>query len=491
MLGSTSGFSTVVGTGSLYSGIGGSGTFTSLSTDPRLNNAGIVSWHSLINNGAKGEGIFVYDSGITEISHGTFTSGQFFAYDNHTSINSGGAGSGTLTGGRVAFMGQQNDGTLGLYKASNGSAAQTIVNSTSTFGSFDNYFTWQICSFGTTAFTGTKNGVSGVYTGIAGGSSAIIANTSTPVPGGGGSFTGFNGASINDSNRVAFVGNFTSGTGIYTRLVPTETSPTQFVSASGSGFNFLGGPVINNAGSICFQAQNTSTGTFALYNGANFSTDAVLVKGASLLGSTVSSIGGYSMNDNGQIAMQVTLANGTQAIVLATPSIPSSTGFSDSITTTQNLQRDLGFIVSSTRGKAQIIGDPSNTSNGVIDYVDYEGSSVSSIKKVSANQASVHIDLDYRFLSAGSFDILLNNVTLQTITAGASGSYTHLSNNYTLASFGLSPGDMDLALRLDTGSGTRELLIDNFNFSVPEPAHLTLLLTACTALLRRRARLRA
>ncbi len=467
MVGSGLGVSTVVGTGSFYSGAGGTGTMSSMSPDPGMNNAGVVSWHSVINNFAKGESIFVNEAGTTtEISHAAFP-GQFAAYDNHTSINSGGAGGGTLTGGRVAFMGQQNDGTLGLYKASNGSPAQTIVS-----GPSDNYLTWQICSFGTTAFTGTKGGVTGVFTGIAGGSPSTIATGA------------FSSASINDNAVIAF----NSSSTIFTRTIGGGGS-VAFVGTGSSGFtsfNSMGGGVINNAGSIVFLAQNTSTSAASLFGGPTAASDRVIGTGSSLFGSTVTSIGGYSQNDNGQIAFDVTLASGAQAIVLATPVVTAVSGFNNSISTNQNLQKDLGFTVGSTKGKAQIMGDPATPSNGVIDYVDYEGSSVSTVKNVAATQSFIHVDLDYRFLSAGSFDILLNGVTLQTITAGASGSYTHLSNNYTLASFGLSPGNMDLAVRLDSGADTRELLVDNFNFSAPEPSCLSLVATSTLLLLRRR-----
>jgi hypothetical protein len=476
MVGSGLGVSTIVGTGSLYSGVGGSGTLSSFSLTPSINNAGIVAWHSLINNGVKGDGIFVSDGGVTEIAHGTFTTGQFGALDDPTWINSGGAGTQSFTGSRVAFRGDSPDGSVrGLYKASNGSPPQTIVDNTAPFGSFDVYGPGdQMTSVGTIVFTAKKAGVAGVYTGMAGASSATVATGS------------FNGASINDSNLVAFNSNST----IFTRTVGGAGSAT-FVSTSTSGFtsfNFMGGGVLNNIGSIVFLAQNTSTGAASLFAGPNAANDRVIGVGSSLFGSTVSGIGGYSQNDNGQIAFNVVLANGVQAIVLATPIVAPVTSFNNSVSTGQNLQRDLGFTVSSAKGKATIIGDPATPSNGVIDFVDYEGSSVSSIKKVSATQAFIHVDLDYRFLSAGSFDIMLNGVTLQTFSNSASASYTHISNNYTLASFGITPGDMDLALRLNSGANTRELLVDNFNFSVPEPAHLTMLLGARLMLLRRRER---
>jgi hypothetical protein len=436
---------------------------------PSMNNDGRVSFHAN-RDGFLSDAIVIYSStGLTELATGTITGstpGAFAAFDSTmTSISSGGTSGGQVAG-RVVFMAQTQDTNprVGLHRGVN----MIVVDSTAGNGSFSNYGSWQITGAGTTVFTATKNGVAGVFTATQGlGSVGTIA-----AVGGGGSFTGFTTASINAGGKVAFGASVTGANNIY--LKTPSSSPTIFATNTGSYASFSG-PVINNVGSIAFYAT-LDNGTFGIYSGPNPVTDKIIEKGASLFGSTVTGLSAPSFNDNGQLAFQVTLANGNVALVRASPVVAPVSLHSTNIGLSDT-PGSAGFSIATTSGKAEVVADPLNASNGVIDMVDYPGGGGININKTMTVGSNFRVQFNYRFVSVGVVSVTLGNQTLMTINAPASGpgrdTFASVDQTFNLAAFGLSPGDLSSAFVL-SGSGA-QLHLDNIALNVPEPSTLWLL----------------
>jgi hypothetical protein len=80
------------------------------------------------------------------------------------------------------------------------------------------------------------------------------------------------------------------------------------------------GPSLNDNGSVAFIAALDSGG-LGIFTGPDVVKDKVIAVGDALAGSTVSEIimSGESLNNSGQIAFQVTLANGNMVVVRAEP----------------------------------------------------------------------------------------------------------------------------------------------------------------------------
>jgi hypothetical protein len=208
--------------------------------------------------------------------------------DTSTAIP-GGAGSFTqllfpaIDQGRVAFFGQGTSSQQGLYTWAGGPLRVLADRSTpvpggggSGFSSFGDF----AVDGGSVAFTGSGGGVNGAYVGVPGGATptaiadtataipgvytgtggalATVADTGTAIPGGTGNFVGFNNVGIADGS-VAFVGS--GGTfqqGIYSdragALAVVADTSTPEPGGSGSFFPFGFNASIDAVGRVAFRA---------------------------------------------------------------------------------------------------------------------------------------------------------------------------------------------------------------------------------------------
>jgi hypothetical protein len=148
----------------------------------------------------------VADTTTTAPGHGSFT-GPF-----HNP---------SISGSNVAFQGQYSGGQ-GIYTGSVGTTeAVKVVDSSDTapgHGAFTDFFIYPSVSATKIAFVGNYSGGVGLYTGSVGMTGAAkIVDTGDTAPGHG-AFTNLGSPSISGSN-VAFRGTYSSGTGIYTGSV--------------------------------------------------------------------------------------------------------------------------------------------------------------------------------------------------------------------------------------------------------------------------------
>jgi hypothetical protein len=121
---------------------------------------------------------------------------------------------------------------------------------------------------------------------------------------------------LNNAGTVVFLA-FPKAGG---QVIETGTGGALTLVADTNGpFLFLGDPAINNHGEVAFSAGLTKGGV-GLFTGPDPVADKVLLVGDPLFGSTV--IAFYylrGLNDSGQIAFGVALANGAGDIVRADP----------------------------------------------------------------------------------------------------------------------------------------------------------------------------
>jgi hypothetical protein len=129
--------------------------------------------------------------------------------------------------------------------------------------------------------------------------------------------------SINNSGRVIFIASSGELGGVY---VGDGSSLKQIADTSGAYSLFPVGtfhnisPAINNQGKVAFRAQ-LRDGRSGIFSGPDSVNDKVISTGDTLFGSNVVSIqfNRYGLNDEGQIAFNALLADGTQGIYLAIP----------------------------------------------------------------------------------------------------------------------------------------------------------------------------
>lgn len=214
-----------------------------------------------------------------------------------------------------------------------------IPGGTENFGSFKNS---SIDNNGNVTFIGDSlvsfypNPYSGgIYTNV-GGSLNVIADRSTPIPGGIGNFGSFASISVDRQNgSVAFSASSSQSginTGIYTNVggrlnVIADTST--LIPGSTGDFNSFGTPSIDN-GSVAFLANTAFRSPFpeAIYTNLGGELTKVIAAGDSLDGKTIDSLQfkreGLSGN---QIGFSVRFTNASSGIYIATlnpTSIPES-----------------------------------------------------------------------------------------------------------------------------------------------------------------------
>ena len=211
----------------------------------------------------------------------------------------------------VAFTAHHD--TLGArVLTSSGGSITTIVDESGDFSEIGGFP--GINNFGTVAFVAARLGLGGGVFASSGGDPITIADTSGALA------TIFTGKlSINDKGTVAFVG----GLGFGNDAIGTGSGGPPIIIADTLGpfQNFdLNSVSINIANTVVFRASLDAGGS-GIYTGPDPVADKVIQTGDPIFGSTVIFVNFLSggLNDNGQIAFAVSLADGTHAVFRADP----------------------------------------------------------------------------------------------------------------------------------------------------------------------------
>ena len=154
--------------------------------------------------------------------------------------------------GRTGFLGIGSLGGKGLYVCTAGNPCTPIAELTTAIPAGTGTFTdfSQLALNGLQAgFIGTGVGQVGVYTRIPTEPIRPVVNLTTAIPGGSGNFTGFSNLVI-DNNRVGFIGTGVGQVGVYTRIPTDPPRPVANLSTAipgGSGtFTGFSNLVIDN-----------------------------------------------------------------------------------------------------------------------------------------------------------------------------------------------------------------------------------------------------
>ncbi len=287
------------------------GAFNSFSI-PSINASGTVAFVAFLDAG--GSAIFTNTAGsntAATVADRTTTNGGAFNSFNIPTINASGT---------VAFLANLDTGSSGIFTNTVGSnTATTVANFTTTNnGAFSNFAPIAtINASGTVAFGADLDaGGAGIFTNTAGNTTAATVADSTTTNGG--AFNSFGNASINASGTVVFLANLDAGgASIFTNTAGSGTAST--VADEATGFFNLGEPSINASGTVAFLARrNTGPGIFAALSGSNVPF-AVVQRGDSLFGSTISSLDFFrdGLSDGNALAFQYTLADGRSGIAVA------------------------------------------------------------------------------------------------------------------------------------------------------------------------------
>jgi hypothetical protein len=209
-------------------------------------------------------------------------------------------------------------------------------------GTFAGFHSPSTNDSGTTTFTAdlTGGGIAGVFRGT--GTADLVAIARNGQPSGNGSFSTFANAFIGASGRVLFTGaeNFPGGTSARSGAWFVEPASTTPVSLGTGGAAPVGGGTItgitaadmnSSGGQIAF-AANVSGGAAATQLYLTDGTEKLLVARTNdaLLGSTIKSLsvgslpdggGTAPINNNGQVAYAVNLADGRSAATVYTPDL--------------------------------------------------------------------------------------------------------------------------------------------------------------------------
>jgi hypothetical protein len=324
---------------SIFTGSGGplttiadiSGPYSFFGGNSSINDGGTVSFFatkkveggSIFNGDA--QGIFTGSGGSTTTISDSSDPFPFFARPTkaNPSINDRGT---------VAFFATQvgfNNSSAGIFTGSSGPIS-TIADTSGLFSSF--FDDPSINDGGTVAFSADLDaGGEGIFTG-SGGPITTIADTS-------GLFSTLGSPSINNEGTVAFRGFLdTEEEGIFTG----SGGPITTIADTSGLFSTFGSPSINNEGTVAFSASLDAGGE-GIFTGPNPVTDKVIATGDPLLGSTVVRLAFFreGLNDPGQVAFAVRLADGTQGIYRADPiSVPETSSALSSLVTVA-----LGLII--------------------------------------------------------------------------------------------------------------------------------------------------
>ena len=295
----------------------GHGAFTGFVNNPSLSGSKV----GFVGNYSGGVGIYtgsvgatgaakVVDIGDTAPGHGAFTT-----------FNSP-----SVSGSNVVFRGTYSSG-VGIYTGSVGATGVAKVVDTGDTAPGHGAFTQLVSpsvSGSNLAFLGVYSGGLGIYTGSVGATGAAkVVDTDDTAPGHG-AFTNLYGGSISGSN-LAFLGIYIGGQGIYTGSVGAtgaakvvDTGDTAPGHGAFTGFDIS--PSVSGS-NVAFVGDYS--GGSGLYLESGGSLLAVLETGDALFGSTVSGFhrAGFAY-DNNAIAFQYTLADGRSGVAVATVSVP-------------------------------------------------------------------------------------------------------------------------------------------------------------------------
>lgn len=175
--------------------------------------------------------------------------------------------------GNMAFLGEGSGGQIGIYSSIGG--ALGVIADTSTSipgggGTFTNFTCVVSLGGGEVTFLAeTSTGVSGVYATM-GGSIVLIADTNTAVPDGTGNFEGFSVPVSIDNSDVAFLANFNFGQqGIYRSIGGVLSRVVDFTTPvpGGGTFFFLSDPVSLGGGDVTFKGIGSLIGIYTYIGG--------------------------------------------------------------------------------------------------------------------------------------------------------------------------------------------------------------------------------
>ena len=240
--------------------------------------------------------------------------------------------------GSAAFV-EQNGSIMGLYMAFDSTlttVATTLQAAPEIGGNFSSFATFALNDNGAVAFNGSNSSGRGIFARV-GGVLSAIASTARQAPGFAGNFTAFSDSALSNAGIVAFRGQTgvvdkpSFGQGIYTGTggaLRTIAITGQSAPGVGGTFSSFGKPAVNDLGTTAF--LGSASGGSGIYLGDGQQLITVAFTGQSLAGSTVTSVvfaggndrgGSGQFNNNGQLAYNAWLANGTTTIQLFTPTL--------------------------------------------------------------------------------------------------------------------------------------------------------------------------
>ena len=282
------------------------GSFASFSPRVTINATGTVAFRATSDAGSGvGEGIY-YTTG--PIVQPMFTSGAASGFTGLETPYLNNAGN-------VAFFGTRTNG--GIFRTITPTTF-TPIDDGATRLVFSNQPTLneagQVAYNGATFDTGSP--VGHVYVGN-GGTPLSVVDTGATSP-----FSLVADPVINETGSVAFLADRKSGggTGLYT--VPTTGGSVTTIVDTDGAYARVVAAAFNDAGDVAFFGLLDGTGTpLGIFTGPDAVADRVLRTGDSFLGSTVDliSLSSGALNEFGQIAFTVTLTDGREAVVVATP----------------------------------------------------------------------------------------------------------------------------------------------------------------------------
>lgn len=302
-----------------------------------INNDGVVAFQAALRGG--GSGVYTGSGGPTATVTDS-VSGPLNSVDSHPDINQGGSaclyasfksgGHGVVLvrdgkviavgetagplgptmndDGTVAFRAGVGSGDSGIFTG-DGGRVTAIAETGTVFGAFHGLPV--INNPGSVVFRADlKAGGEGIYVGDGDGL--------TPVARTGDVFSVLGHFPIiNDAGTVAFCASLESGgSGVFT----VWAGAIGTVIDTSSAFESFRGVLLNNAGRVIFYATPRG-GELGVFTGRDPVGDRILGLGASLLGSTIVdfALNPVSINDLGQIAIRVKLANEMQFVLRADP----------------------------------------------------------------------------------------------------------------------------------------------------------------------------
>lgn len=322
------------------------GAFSAVGGAPSINNAGVITFLGFKSDGSSG----IYTGGNGgPISLVADTSGPIASFRQTPIINDNGL---------VAFRATRKAGGFGIYTAAPGGPLNLIAGESATLTTGGEPV---LNDAGTVAFRATSNNVTGIYSGTGGALTAVV------TAGSSGTFSTISpNIAINSTGVVAFATLTNTGRFAVYSHAPGQNGSTDVADSVINSLITFNNPAINNAGTVAFDAAQSSgnvRGVYRVAAGGSLSTvvdstngfqtvqlpernnkgevaflgnpnvpedPGLLFDGPnvldgivpfSLFGSNVNqiSIAGRAINDSGQITFAYQLNNGRSGVIIATP----------------------------------------------------------------------------------------------------------------------------------------------------------------------------